>query len=966
MEELQKKYDTLVRKYNALLAENEELKSILLQHGIVYSLSEISDKEPIFSPVIFPSVNFTPDEKIALFSSFFKGRTDVFARRWFSRTTGKGGYQPVCTNEWRRGVCDKKRYKCSDCPNRNLAPLTSREIYRHLEGKDEYGCDVIGLYAVTPDNKCSFLCADFDDKNCTRGYKEDVLAFTAVCRNWGIPYSIERSRSGNGAHVWIFFEEPVAAGKARKLGNAILTEAMKRNGHITFNSYDRFFPNQDRMPEGGFGNLIALPLQGRARKMGNSVFVDENFLQFKNQWAYLYNVKKLNEHDLDMLLVQHRQEDFGSLATSSETKPWVLPVSQDVTQKDFNGKLKVKKSDRLYIPLNSISKKVANHLKRIAAFKNPEFYSKQAMRISTYNIPRIICRADFTDDYLALPRGCEDAVTTMLESLGVAYEMIDETNHGKPVSVAFKGKERDEQLDAINSLMPYTNGVLAATTAFGKTVTAAALIARKKVSTLVLVHSKALLLQWHERLTDFLEIEFAEPATSRKRGRKKVFSPIGCLDSTSNTLHGVIDIALMQSCFENGEVRPFVREYGMVIVDECHHVSSITFENVLRHITAHHVYGLTATPIRKDGLQPIIFMQCGPIRFSADAKTQIQKQSFLRYLVPRFTSYRSVTDNRQSFTLLSQSLAESELRNTLIIEDVLNAVTAGRTPIILTGRTSHVKLLSGMLKPHIANVIQLTGEGTAKSKREVLQGLHDIPQNSPLVIVATGKYVGEGFDYPRLDTLFLALPISWKGLVAQYAGRLHRENEGKADVRIYDYIDIHEPVCESMYRKRLKGYSAIGYRVLSKDCQTLFDVTEGLQSSPHEEQIFNGITFCQPFIKELKASRQSIVISSPKLYHMERNKFVNILKELQRDGIEVAILTLTENGQSDYLRRQGLFVKIVPELSLCSCIIDKSSVWYGSINILGYPTEEDNIIRIKDIRLAEEFLDVIYNNGNGK
>lgn len=564
------------------------------------------------------------------------------------------------------------------------------------------------------------------------------------------------------------------------------------------------------------------------------------------------------------------------------------------------------------------------------------------------------------------PRGCEDAVTTMLESLGVAYKMIDETNHGKPVAVAFKGKERDEQLDAINSLMPYTNGILAATTAFGKTVTAAALIARKKVSALVLVHSKALLLQWHERLTDFLEIEFAEPATSRKRGRKKVFSPIGCLDSTSNTLHGVIDIALMQSCFENGEVRPFVREYGMVIVDECHHVSSITFENVLRHITAHHVYGLTATPIRKDGLQPIIFMQCGPIRFSADAKTQIQKQSFQRYLVPRFTSYRSVTDNRQSFALLSQSLAESELRNTLIVEDVLNAVTAGRTPIILTGRTSHVKLLSEMLKPHIANVIQLTGEGTAKSKREVLQGLHDIPQNSPLVIVATGKYVGEGFDYPRLDTLFLALPISWKGLVAQYAGRLHRENEEKADVRIYDYIDIHEPVCESMYRKRLKGYSAIGYRVLSKDCQTLFDATEGLQSSPHEEQIFNGITFCQPFIKELKASRQSIVISSPKLYHMERNKFVNILKELQRDGIEVAILTLTENGQSDYLRRQGLFVKIVPELSLCSCIMDKSSVWYGSINILGYPTEEDNIIRIKDIRLAEEFLDVIYNNGNGK
>lgn len=713
MEDLQKKYDTLVKKYNTLLAENKELKSILLQHGIAYSASKNPDEVSVFSSIMFPPVNFSLDEKITLFSSFFKGRVDVFARRWFSKTTGKGGYQPVCVNEWRRGICDKKQYKCAECPNRNFAPLTKQDIYRHLEGKDENGCDTIGLYVITPDNKCSFLCADFDDKNCTHGYKEDVLAFIAVCRGWGTPCSIERSRSGNGAHVWIFFEEPAPAYKARKLGNAILTEAMKRNGHITFDSYDRFFPNQDRIPEGGFGNLIALPLQGRARKTHNSVFVDEEFLPFKDQWAYLYNVKKINESVVDALLAQHGQDDFGELATSSETNPWETPISQDVTQEDFDGKLIIKKSDRIYLPLNSISGKVVNHLKRIAAFRNPEFYSKQAMRISTYNVPRIICRADFTDDYLAMPRGCEDAVTTMLASLGVDYEMTDETNHGKPIALTFKGKERDEQLDAINSLMPYTNGVLAATTAFGKTVTAAALIARKKINTLVLVHSKALLLQWHERLTGFLDIDFVEPDMPKKRGRKKVFSPIGCLDSTSNTLHGVIDIALMQSCLENGEVKPFVQEYGMVIVDECHHVSSVTFEHVLKHVTARYVYGLTATPIRKDGLQPIIFMQCGVIRFSSDAKAQIEKQSFQRYLVPRFTSYRPITDDRQSFVALSQSLAESEMRNTLIIEDVKKAVATGRTPIILTNRTSHVESLAGMLKPHVANVVRLTGEGTA-------------------------------------------------------------------------------------------------------------------------------------------------------------------------------------------------------------------------------------------------------------
>lgn len=954
MEDIQGKYDKLINECNALRVENEELKSILRQHGIVYP------KEDLFSNKKFPAIKLSLDEKITLFRSYFKGRDDVFARRWFSKATERSGYQPVCINEWRRGICDKKKYKCAECPNRSFASLTDQDCYRHLEGKDENGCDVIGLYVILPNNKCTFLCADFDDKNCTHGYKDDVLTFTAICKEWDIPCSIERSRSGNGAHIWIFFEEPLPAYKARQLGNAILTEATKLNAHLDFKSYDRFFPNQDRLPEGGFGNLVALPLQGMARKNGNSVFVDDDFLPYKDQWSYLYQVRRVNEEFVDTLLIQHPQDGLGALSTSSESKPWETPVAQQITHNDFNCKLKLTKADKIYVPLESVSNNVLNHLKRIAAFKNPEFYSKQAMRISTYNIPRIICRADFSDEYLAIPRGCEDAITAMLSSLKINYEIVDKTNHGTPITVTFNGIERNEQLDAINALIPYTNGVLAATTAFGKTVTAAALIARRKVNTLVLVHSKALLLQWHERLSEFLDIDFVEPEILKRRGRKKVFSPIGCLDSTSNTLHGVIDIALMQSCFDDGKVKTFVQEYGMVIVDECHHVSSITFENVLKHVRAHYVYGLTATPIRKDGLQPIIFMQCGPIRFSADAKAQIQRQSFQRYLVPRFTSYRPITEDKQLFTALSQSLAESEMRNSLIVDDVSNAVMSGRTPIILTSRTSHVELLAGMLESHIATVIRLTGKGTSKHKREILQKLQNIPQDVPLVIVATGKYVGEGFDYPRLDTLFLALPISWKGLVAQYAGRLHRENEGKTDVRIYDYIDIHEPVCESMYRKRLKGYSAIGYRILSNNSQTLFNAAEDLHLSSYEGQIFNGNTFRQPFTKDLKGSKRSIVISSPRLYHVERNVLVKSLIILQTDGIEVAILTTVENEQTEYLKNQGLFIKIVPKLSLCACIIDKSTVWYGSVNVLGYPTEEDSVIKIVDVKLASELLNIIY------
>ena len=833
-------------------------------------------------------------------------------------------------------------------------------MYRHLEGKDEYCCDVVGLYAIMQDNNCAFLCADFDDKNCKYGYKEDVLAYVGVCREWLIPYAIERSRSGNGAHVWIFFEAPLPASKARRLGNAILTEAMTHNGQMSFNSYDRFFPNQDYLPEGGFGNLVALPLQGQARRRENSVFVDNDFLVYKDQWAFLYNLKKIQESTIDQLLRLHYQEELGKLSMSSEHKPWVTPLPQNITQEDFHAKVEIIKADKLYIPLKAVSAKVLNHLKRIAAFKNPEFYSKQALRLSTYAIPRIISCFDITNEYLAMPRGCEDATRSFLNDNAVTYTITDKTNHGNKISVSFQGEEREEQLEAINALLPYTNGILHATTAFGKTVTAAAIIARKKVNTLILVHSKALLKQWHDRLTEFLNIDYLKHEEKNKRGRRKVFSPIGCFDSSGNTLHGIIDIALIQSCLDEDGVKPFVQDYGMVIVDECHHVSSITFEQVLMSIKTHTIYGLTATPIRKDGHQPIIFMQCGPIRFSTDVKSQIAKQSFDRFLIPRFTSYNSILEDRLSIATLYKYLSEDEIRNNLIVEDICKAVNTGRTPIILTNRTAHVSVLAEKLKATIKNVISLTGAGTTREKREAMQRLQTIPDSEQLVIVATGKYIGEGFDYPRLDTLFLALPISWKGLLTQYAGRLHREYEGKKDVRIYDYIDIHEPICDSMYRKRLKGYAAIGYKTINTAQPTLFDHINDMSSSIAENQIFNGSTFYRPYTSDLAKAKRSIVISSPKLYRTEQNPLVTLLKELAHQGIEILITTVAENEQTAFIQSKGLSVKVKPKLSLYTTIIDKEVVWYGSINTLGYASKDDNMIKVTDIYLANELIKMIH------
>ena len=961
MDDLLTRYNKLLRQYEVLHKENEVLKSLLKIHGIEYETRMKEDmNKPIYSLVSVPTITLSIDERIRLFQSLFKGREDVFARRWFSKTTGKSGYQPVCINEWKQGFCDKKKYRCVICPNRNFAPLTTQDMYRHLEGKDEYCCDVVGLYAIMQDNNCAFLCADFDDKNCKYGYKEDVLAYVGVCREWLIPYAIERSRSGNGAHVWIFFEAPLPASKARRLGNAILTEAMTRNGQMSFNSYDRFFPNQDYLPEGGFGNLVALPLQGQARRKENSVFVDNDFLVYKDQWAFLYNLKKIQESTIDQLLRLHSQEELGKLSMSSESKPWVTPLPQNITQEDFHAKVEIVKADKLYIPLKAVSAKVLNHLKRIAAFKNPEFYSKQALRLSTYAIPRIISCFDITNEYLAMPRGCEDATQSFLNDNAVTYTITDKTNHGNKISVSFQGEEREEQLEAINALLPYTNGILHATTAFGKTVTAAAIIARKKVNTLILVHSKALLKQWHDRLTEFLNIDNPKHEEKNKRGRRKVFSPIGCFDSSGNTLHGIIDIALIQSCLDEDGVKPFVQDYGMVIVDECHHVSSITFEQVLMSIKAHTIYGLTATPIRKDGHQPIIFMQCGPIRFSTDVKSQIAKQSFDRFLIPRFTSYNSILEDRLSIATLYKYLSEDEIRNNLIVEDICKAVNTGRTPIILTNRTAHVSVLAEKLKATIKNVISLTGAGTTREKREAMQRLQTIPDSEQLVIVATGKYVGEGFDYPRLDTLFLALPISWKGLLTQYAGRLHREYEGKKDVRIYDYIDIHEPICDSMYRKRLKGYAAIGYKTINTAQPTLFDHINDISSSIAENQIFNGSTFYRPYTSDLTKAKRSIVISSPKLYRTEQNPLVTLLKELTQQGIEILITTAAENEQTAFIQSKGLSVKVKPKLSLYTTIIDKEVVWYGSINTLGYASKDDNMIKVTDIHLANELIEMIH------
>jgi len=632
---------------------------------------------------------------------------------------------------------------------------------------------------------------------------------------------------------------------------------MDREGRMSFKSYDRFFPNQDFMFEGGFGNLVALPLQGQARKNGNSIFVDDNFNPYPDQWAYLHRMKKMTLTQVEAALSLHGdQEPLGQLSKTSDSAPWERPEPKPMKRDDFPETITITRASGLYIPMSGLSAKVVNHVKRMAAFKNPEFYAKLGMRLPTYKIPRIISCSEIVDDYLWLPRGCEESIFDFLNENGVNISIIDKTALGQPIEATFLGELRPEQAITIEELSKHRCGTIYAATAFGKTVTGIAMISRKKVNTLILVHTKALLDQWRERLKQYLEVDFESMEQPKGRGRRKKFKKFGALSSTENSLNGKIDIALLQSCISDNEVRPFVRDYGMVIVDECHHVPAVSFERVLKEVNAKWVYGLTATPIRKDGHQPIIFMQCGEIRYTADSKAQQEQQTFQRLLIPRFTSYRNLPDDN-GYTAIAQALSEDDTRNRLILDDVKNVLDEGRSPIILTGLTSHVDFLAEECRKICPNVIRLVGNDSTKAKRLEMERLKSIPDIEPLVVVATGKYVGEGFDLPRLDTLMLALPVSWKGLIAQYTGRLHRDYPGKNEVRIYDYIDLRVPICDSMYKKRLHGYKAVGYSVAV--------VNEGIFAEPTTEAIFDSENFERRFYTDLASAKRSIVVSVNRL-----------------------------------------------------------------------------------------------------
>ena len=772
-----------------LHAENARLIALLESHGIEWHAPQA------LSPSISEPSKLSTAQKITLFRQLFRGRTDVYPVRWESKTTGKAGYAPACANEWRPGVCEKPRVKCGECGHRQLIPLSDEVIYGHLAG--EY---TIGVYPLLEDDRCHFLAVDFDEAE----WREDAKAFMRSCETLGVPASLEISRSGQGAHAWIFFANAVSARDARRLGTAVLSHTCAITRQLQLKSYDRLFPNQDMMPKGGFGNLIALPLQKGPRETGCSVFVDAELRPYPDQWAYLAAAQAMDpqsiettilratggSHPLDVMFI-----DDEDLATpwkrknaSSGKLTGPMPKSIDVTVANL-----------IYFEKAQLPQALINRLIRLAAFQNPEFYRAQAMRLSVWDKPRVIGCAENFPQHIGLPRGCLDAALSLLRDNGIGYDLRDERNAGQTIDATFMGSLRSDQEAAVSAMLRHDAGVLCAPTAFGKTVTAAAIIARRRVNTLVLVHRTELLKQWQERLQAFLG-----------KGRDAV----GTIGGGTARPTGLIDIGVMQSLSRQGEVNALVENYGQVIVDECHHVGAVSFEAILTRTKARYVLGLSATPIRRDGQQPVIFMQCGPIRHTAarpaDGPHDLE-------VIPQMRTTPIEVPLDAGIQDVFRYLATDDERTEAIAAEIARAFGQGRKVLVLTERTVHLDAIRAALIGRVPEPMVLHGRLSRKQREALISELNGLPADAPRILLATGKLVGEGFDHPALDTLVLAMPVSWKGTLQQYAGRLHREHAGKTDVRIVDFVDVGHPALRRMWDRRQRGYRAMGYRVSLAD-----------------------------------------------------------------------------------------------------------------------------------------------------
>lgn len=747
-------------------------------------------------------IPLTNNEKIKIFINYFKGRSDIYPYLSIDKKdSSKKYYIPKCKNEWNRSICYKtKGKKCKNCPYWVDEELTFNVIGNHL-----FNNKTIGIYTMLKDETCYFLAFDFDNKHDNNEIKDDVLAFTKICDEYNIPISIERSRSGKGFHLWIFFENKIKAITARKLGSLLLSKTMEIRDSLKIESFDRMFPNQDFLPKGGYGNLIVLPFQTEPSKYGNSVFVDRSFIPYNNQFEYLSKLRKMNEQDVfdTIRILSSNTVDIGhqEFDKNEEIK------NKSKNNYNFPNNINVILSDMIYIDKADLSTSVKNSFRRLASFANPVFYMMQKNRMSVRNIPMVIDCSKEDEKYIKLPRGTYEYLTTLCSENNIKMNIKDIRNNGEKLNIKFMGTLREDQNIALEEMLKYETGILEAPTGFGKTVTCCKLIEERNVNTLIVTFSLQLLKQWQDRLKRFLDID-----------------DVGAIGGGKNKVTGKIDVASIKSIYNNGKFNDVVKNYGMIIIDECHHSSAYTYESALNTVSAKYVYGVSATPEKENGHTPIIKMQCGNIRYKIDLK-EFNKNLNLSMKVYHQKLHLNFVDKNifdYSLNEIYNFISKDAIRNDKVISDIEKEFKSGKNVLVLTERIEHLEYLKEKLSELTNNIFVYRGGIGKKELKKYDELSEKIVQNKEnKILIATSACIGEGFDDESLEVLFLTMPISGINKIMQCAGRLHRTNENKKEIIIYDYIDDNFLQTRNMFLKRKKAYAKMGYEIVDKNIEQL-------------------------------------------------------------------------------------------------------------------------------------------------
>lgn len=862
--------EKLLEEIIRLKKENERLKELLIQNNISFD----EKKEEI---------QFSSAEKLKIYKSYFKGRLDVYTEKYIKKD-GKKGYAKACKNRF-TNLCNYKKYKqCKGCPNEVFKELNDDAYMQHLMGKKSNG-----IYPIIDKSYCYFLAIDFDDEQ----FKDAVLAYKNECKNLNIDSLIEISQSGCGAHVWIFFKEKTTAKKARMLGDYILSQAMLNNKNISFKSYDRFFPSQEFVDENGFGNCIALPLQGECvKEKKTSMFVDDNFVPYSNQIFALQETKKVSELELEIIFKQLDLIDASVEIFAKNIK------KINLLRFDFKDEVEIIYKNDIFVSKKELSNKAIGYIKRLAVIYNPEYYEKQAKRMSTYNTPRFIELYKEDTNYISLPRGCYDDLLYILNYVGAPYELKDRRTKLKSIDVEFNATLRDNQQKAVDELLKYDNGLLVADTGSGKTIMGMSIIKTISKPTLILVEKVKLLEQWKERIKDFMNFNAGVYYGAKKK------------------LTGIIDIASIKSLKEEDDIYD---KYDTIIGDEIHHIASVTYESVIRRFNARHIYGFTATPNRSDHLEKIIFKCVSPIR----AVLEKNNASFTKKLKPKFTKFKNKDEyDLLSYTDLCSELYSDENRNKQIANDVIEEYKNKRNILVLVERNDHIEKLYNLFKEHCENVFKINGSAKTKDKKIFSNNIKDAKNG--FIIVSTGKYLGEGFDLPSLDTLFLTMPFKWKGLLSQYIGRIQREFEGKNQVTVYDYVDIKIGKFAHQFQLRLKEYKKEGFIIENENNKA--------------DLIFSSYNYKNKLIEDIENAKSVKFIFN---YFNE-----SILSNLFSLNDSIEIITDCKINEK--------YKAINKHCDLNVVIINEQILWYGSINPFTYPSKDGSILRIDDLEYVKE------------